>query len=61
MDEREPQEWFTIREAQEYLRLSRSSIHKLTVAKKLPAYYIGATPRFKRSDLDRVPKRRRKR
>ena len=35
------QEWFTVAEAAEYLRVSRRTIYKMTVEGRLPAFRIG--------------------
>ena len=50
------QEWFTVGEAADYLRLSKPSIYRLVGQGVLPAYTIGpkGERRFKRSDLDAV-------
>ena len=50
------QEWFTVDEAAEYLRVSRRTIYELTRADKLPAYLLGKQRhrRFRRDDLDAV-------
>lgn len=58
------QEWFTVGEAAEYIRLSKPSIYRLVDQGLLPAYTIGpkGERRFKRSDLDAVlrPRKRTK-
>jgi excisionase family DNA binding protein len=50
------QEWFTVGEAADYLRLSKPSIYRLVGQGVLPAYTIGfkGERRFKRADLDAV-------
>jgi len=50
------QEWFTVDEAADYLRVSRRTIYKFTRDKRLPAYLIGQERhrRFRREDLDKV-------
>ena len=59
------QEWFTVGEAANYLRLSKPSIYRLVGQGLLPAYTIGpkGERRFKRSDLDAVlqPRKREQR
>ena len=57
MDER--QEWFTVVEAAEYLRVSRRTIYSLVQRGRLTSYRIGNQRhmRFRRADLDRVPLR----
>ncbi|MDP2919600.1 MAG: helix-turn-helix domain-containing protein [Dehalococcoidia bacterium] len=51
------QEWFTIEEAADYLRVSKRTIYKLTQTGRLPAFRIGKERhrRFRRKDLDSVP------
>jgi excisionase family DNA binding protein len=51
------QEWFTVNEAAEYLRISRRTVYKLVQNKRLPSYRIGEErhQRFKKEDLDKVP------
>ncbi len=53
------QEWFTVEEAAEYLRLSKRTIYKLVKDGRLSAYRIGQERhlRFRREDLDNVPVR----
>ena len=50
------QEWFTVGEAADYLRLSKPSIYRLVGQGVLLAYTIGpkGERRFKRADLDAV-------
>jgi len=50
------QEWFTVDEAAEYLRVSRRTIYKLAREDRLPAYLLGRQRhrRFRREDLDKV-------
>ena len=51
------QEWFTIAEAAEYLRVSKRTIYKFTKEGRLPAFRIGQERhrRFRKEDLDKVP------
>ncbi len=51
-------EWFTVEEAAEYLRVSRRTIYKLTKEGRLPAFRIGRERhrRFQKKDLDKVPR-----
>ena len=44
----------TVKEACEYLRLSRQMLWKLRVQHKLKATMIGRAVRFRRSELDRL-------
>lgn len=48
------QEWFTVNEAADYLRVSRRTIYKLVQEDRLKAYRVGAERhlRFRREDLD---------
>jgi excisionase family DNA binding protein len=52
------QEWFTVEEAAEYLRVSRRTIYKLTREGRLPAFRMGLERhrRFRKEDLDKVPR-----
>ena len=52
-------EWFTVKEAAEYLCVSRRTIYKLTKEGRLPAFRIGQERhrRFRKEDLDKVPRR----
>ena len=52
----EKQEWFTVNEGAEYLRVSRRTIYKLVKDGRLPVYTVGAKRhrRFKRQDLDKA-------
>ncbi|MHB1414784.1 MAG: helix-turn-helix domain-containing protein, partial [Chloroflexota bacterium] len=52
----QPQTWFTIDEAADYLRVSRRTIYKLVQDGRLCAYVLGRERhrRFKHEDLDQV-------
>jgi excisionase family DNA binding protein len=52
------QEWFTVEEAADYLRVSKRTIYKLTKDGRLPAFRIGLERhrRFRKEDLDKVPR-----
>ena len=52
------QEWFTVEEAAEYLRVSKRTIYKLTEGGRLPAFRIGKERhrRFRKEDLNKVPR-----
>ena len=52
----EPQQWFTVSEAAEYLRLSRRSIYQLVEEGQLISHRIAGVrhQRFSRQDLDAV-------
>lgn len=51
------QEWLTVEEAAQYLRVSKRTIYKLTEDGRLRAFRIGKERhrRFRRDDLDAVP------
>ena len=51
-------EWFTVKEAAEYLCVSKRTIYKLTKEGRLPAYRLGLERhrRFSKQDLDKVPR-----
>jgi len=51
-------EWFTVKEAAEYLCVSSRTIYKLTQEGRLPAFRIGQERhrRFRKEDLDKVPR-----
>ena len=51
-------EWFTVKEAAEYLCVSKRTIYKLTKEGRLPAYRLGRERhrRFRKQDLDKVPR-----
>ncbi len=51
-------EWFTVKEAAEYLCVSKRTIYKLTKEGRLPAYQLGRERhrRFSKQDLDKVPR-----
>ena len=48
----EPQEWFTVAEAGQYLRISVAQVYRLTKMGELPAYHIRQSRRYRRRDLD---------
>jgi excisionase family DNA binding protein len=49
-------EWLTVREAADYLRVSRDTVYSLSAAGRLPYYHIPGVRgrRFKREDLDKL-------
>ena len=53
-----PTEWFTLDEASEYMRVSKRTIYKWCKDGRLATYRLGRerTRRFRREDLDSVPK-----
>ncbi len=44
----------TIRWVAEYLKVNERTIYRLLSAKKLPAFKVGGSWRFKRSDIDNL-------
>ncbi len=49
----EVDEFFTVQELAEYLRMKPITIYKHAAMGKLPGFKIGATWRFKKSTIDR--------
>ena len=45
-------EIMTIREVAEYLKVNERTIYRLLSAKKLPAFTVGGSWRFRRADID---------
>jgi excisionase family DNA binding protein len=50
-------EWYTVKEAAEYLCVSKRTVYKLSQEGRLPAFRIGRERhrRFRKEDLDKVP------
>jgi excisionase family DNA binding protein len=42
----------TVKEVAEYLRVNQRTVYRLAVDRKFPGFKVGATWRFKRSDID---------
>jgi excisionase family DNA binding protein len=42
----------TIKEVAEYLKVTERTIYRLAAAKKIPAFKVGGTWRFKTADID---------
>jgi excisionase family DNA binding protein len=42
----------TVKEVAEYLRVNQRTVYRLAVDGRLPSFKVGATWRFKRSDID---------
>ena len=42
----------TVKEVAKYLRVNQRTVYRLAVDRKLPGFKVGATWRFKRSDID---------
>ena len=47
-----PDTVMTVKEVADYLRVNQRTVYRLAVDGKLPAFKVGATWRFKRSDID---------
>ena len=45
-------EILTIREVAEYLKVTQRTIYRLAAAKKIPAFKVGGTWRFRKVDID---------
>lgn len=43
----------TVQEVADYLRVNQRTVYRLAVGRKLPGFKVGATWRFKRTDIDR--------
>ena len=43
----------TIKEVAEYLKVTERTIYRLAAAKKIPAFKVGGTWRFRQSEIDR--------
>ena len=48
-----PDEILTIDEVATYLKAGKRTVYRLAASKKLPAFKLGGTWRFRRGDLDR--------
>ena len=42
----------TVKEVAQYLRVNQRTVYRLAVDRKLPGFKVGATWRFKRTDID---------
>ena len=47
-----PSNVMTVKEVAEYLRVNQRTVYRLAVDRKLPGFKVGATWRFKRTDID---------
>jgi excisionase family DNA binding protein len=45
--------WLTLEQIAEYLQMSTSSIYKMAQTGKIPAYKVGRQWRFKKEEVDR--------
>jgi len=45
-------EILTIREVADYLKVTERTIYRLAGAKKIPAFKVGGTWRFRKADID---------
>jgi excisionase family DNA binding protein len=53
MPNRPPEgEILTIREIADYLKVTERTIYRLAGAKKIPAFKVGGTWRFRKADID---------
>lgn len=43
----------TVKEVASYLRVNQRTVYRLAVDRKLPGFKVGATWRFKRTDINR--------
>lgn len=43
----------TVKEVADYLRVNQRTVYRLAMERKLPAFKVGTTWRFKRVDIDR--------
>jgi hypothetical protein len=50
-------QWFTHEKAAEYLDISTSNLFKMKKDGKVKFYMIDSSPRYKKSDLDNIPKK----
>lgn len=50
-------EILTIKQVADYLKVTERTIYRLAAAKKIPAFKVGGTWRFSRTELDRWIKR----
>lgn len=48
----EGEEILTIKQVAEFLKVTERTIYRLAAAKKIPAFKVGGTWRFSRSDID---------
>ena len=42
----------TVKEVAQYLRVNQRTVYRLAVDRKLPGFKVGATWRFKRTDIE---------
>ena len=47
-----PDSVMTVKEVADYLRVNQRTVYRLAVERRLPGFKVGATWRFKRSDID---------
>lgn len=47
-----PDQVMTVKEVADYLRVNQRTVYRLAVERRLPGFKVGATWRFKRSDID---------
>lgn len=46
-------EIFTLDDVAAYLRVGKRTVYRLAAAKKIPAFKVGGTWRFRKADIDR--------
>lgn len=49
----QPDEILTIDEVAAYLKAGKRTVYRLAASRKLPAFKLGGTGRFRRGDLDK--------
>lgn len=48
----DPSEIFTLDEVATYLKVGKRTVYRLAAAKKIPAFKVGGTWRFRRQEID---------
>jgi excisionase family DNA binding protein len=48
-----PDEWFTLAELGDWLKVSRTTAYRLIREGHIPAYRVGRSPRIRRRDVER--------
>ena len=52
MQTSDPSSVMTVKEVADYLRVNQRTVYRLAVDKRLPAFKVGATWRFRRAEID---------
>lgn len=47
-----PEPVMTVKEVADYLRVNQRTVYRLAVERKMPGFKVGATWRFRRTDID---------